>query len=73
LIAIRVCVTIGPLVPNVRIVLAAARRGAAAVLLPPAVAWSGQRIPTGPYVMQSGQMPRPHSEHDTYVSRSGCL
>ena len=35
-------------------------------------AWSGQRIPTGLKVMQSGQMPRPHSEHETPVSRSGC-
>ena len=33
---------------------------------------SGQRIPTGLNVMQSGQMPRPHSEHETPVSRSGC-
>ncbi len=33
---------------------------------------SGQRIPTDPNVMQSGQMPRPHSEHETPVSRSGC-
>ena len=31
-------------------------------------AWSGQRIPTGLKVMQSGQMPRPHSEHETPVS-----
>ena len=33
---------------------------------------SGQRIPTGPKVMQSGQIGRPHSEHETPVSRSGC-
>jgi len=35
-------------------------------------AWSGQRMPTGLNVMQSGQMPRPHSLHETPVSRSGC-
>ena len=34
-------------------------------------AWSGQRIPTGAKTMQSGQIPRPHSEHETPVSRSG--
>ena len=34
-------------------------------------AWSGQRIPTGAKTMQSGQMPRPQSEHETPVSRSG--
>ena len=34
--------------------------------------WSGQRIPTGPNVMQSGQIGRPHSEHETPVSLSGC-
>ena len=34
--------------------------------------WSGQRIPTGPNVMQSGQIGRPHSEQETPVSRSGC-
>ena len=33
--------------------------------------WSGQRMPTGPKVMQSGQIGRPHSEHETPVSRSG--
>ena len=33
---------------------------------------SGQRIPTGPNVMQSGQIGRPHSEQETPVSRSGC-
>jgi hypothetical protein len=34
--------------------------------------WSGHLIPTGPNVMQSGQIPRPHSEQETPVSRSGC-
>jgi hypothetical protein len=33
---------------------------------------SGQRIPTGVGVMQSGQIGRPHDEHDTPVSRLGC-
>ena len=33
---------------------------------------SGQRIPTGVGVMQSGQMGRPHDEHETPVSREGC-
>jgi hypothetical protein len=36
-------------------------------------AWSGQRIPTGAKTMQSVQIPRPHSEQETLVSRSGCL
>jgi hypothetical protein len=31
---------------------------------------SGQRIPTGVGVMQSGQIGRPHDEHETPVSRS---
>jgi hypothetical protein len=31
---------------------------------------SGQRIPTGVGVMQSGQIGRPHDEQDTPVSRS---
>jgi len=69
LIAISVWVTIGPRIVSVRTELRAACPGAET--LPPVVAWSGQRMPTGPYVMQSGQIPRPHSEHDTYVSRSG--
>jgi hypothetical protein len=34
-------------------------------------AHSGQRIPTGVGVMQSGQMGLPHEEHDTPVSREG--
>jgi hypothetical protein len=34
-------------------------------------AHSGQRIPTGVGVMQSGQIGRPHDEHDTPVSRFG--
>jgi len=33
---------------------------------------SGQRIPTGVEVMQSGQIGRPQDEHDTPVSRDGC-
>jgi len=33
---------------------------------------SGQRIPTGVGVMQSGQIGRPQFEHDTPVSREGC-
>ena len=32
---------------------------------------SGQRIPTGVGVMQSGQIGRPHEEHETPVSREG--
>jgi hypothetical protein len=32
---------------------------------------SGQRMPTGVGVMQSGQIARPQLEHDTPVSRSG--
>jgi len=34
-------------------------------------AHSGQRIPTGVGVMQSGQIGRPHEEQDTPVSRDG--
>ncbi|HWC87741.1 MAG TPA: hypothetical protein VG388_14480 [Solirubrobacteraceae bacterium] len=34
-------------------------------------AHAGQRIPTEVGVMQSGQMGRPHEEHDTPVSREG--
>ena len=34
-------------------------------------AHSGQRIPTDVGVMQSGQIGRPHDEHDTPVSRDG--
>ncbi|MHB1568408.1 MAG: hypothetical protein ACYCXW_06645 [Solirubrobacteraceae bacterium] len=36
-------------------------------------AHSGQRIPTGVGVMQSGQIGRPQLEHETPVSREGCL
>ena len=32
---------------------------------------SGQRMPTGVGVMQSGQIGRPQDEHDTPVSRLG--
>jgi hypothetical protein len=35
-------------------------------------AHSGQRMPTGVGVMQSGQMGLPHEEQDTPVSRDGC-
>ena len=35
-------------------------------------AHSGQRIPTGVGVMQSGQIGRPQFEHATLVSRPGC-
>ena len=34
-------------------------------------AHSGQRMPTGVGVMQSGQIGRPHEEHETPVSREG--
>jgi hypothetical protein len=34
-------------------------------------AHSGQRMPTGVGVMQSGQIGLPHEEHDTPVSREG--
>ena len=36
------------------------------------LAHSGQRMPTGVVVMQSGQIGRPQDEHDTPVSRDGC-
>jgi hypothetical protein len=35
-------------------------------------AHSGQRIPTGVEVMQSGQIGRPQFEQLTFVSRPGC-
>jgi len=35
------------------------------------LAHSGQRIPTGVGVMQSGQIGRPQDEHDTPVARLG--
>ena len=35
-------------------------------------AHSGQRIPTGVTVMQSGQIGRPQLEQATFVSRPGC-
>ena len=35
-------------------------------------AHSGQRIPTGVEVMQSGQIGRPQFEQATLVSRDGC-
>jgi len=37
----------------------------------PTFAWSGHRMPTGAKVMQSSQIGRPHSEHETRVSRPG--
>ena len=36
------------------------------------LAHSGQRIPTGVGVMQSGQIGRPQEEQETAVSRFGC-
>jgi len=33
---------------------------------------SGQRMPTGVGVMQSGQIGRPQDEQDTPVTRFGC-
>ena len=36
------------------------------------LAHSGQRIPTGVGVMQSGQIGRPQEEQETAVSRLGC-
>jgi hypothetical protein len=35
-------------------------------------AHSGQRMPTGVEVMQSGQIGRPQFEQATFVSRSEC-
>jgi hypothetical protein len=35
------------------------------------LAHSGQRMPTGVGVMQSGQIGRPHAEQDTPVTRFG--
>ena len=69
LIPISACVTNGPRRDSDAAALRALLRGAAT--FPPVLAWSGQRIPTGPNVMQSGQIPRPHSVQETYVSRSG--
>ena len=37
------------------------------------LAHSGQRMPTGVGVMQSGQIGRPQVEQETPVSRFGCL
>jgi hypothetical protein len=48
------------------------RRAAGAAGPRPCEACSRQRMPTGANTMQSGQTPRPHSEQDTRVSRSGC-
>jgi hypothetical protein len=36
------------------------------------LAHSGQRMPTGVGVMQSGQIGRSQFEHETPVSRLGC-
>jgi hypothetical protein len=38
-----------------------------------ALAHSGQRMPTGVVVMQSGQIGRPQFEQATRVSREVCL
>ena len=54
---------------------AAFERPKAAVPVLTLVRWlahSGQRMPTGVGVMQSGQIGRPQFEHDTPVSLSGC-
>ena len=59
LAAISPCVTNGPRRDSEVVARRVARRAAGAV--PAVLAWSGQRIPTGPKVMQSGQLPRPHS------------
>jgi hypothetical protein len=37
----------------------------------PMFACSGQRMPTGAKFMHSSQIGRPHSEHETRVSRPG--
>ncbi len=58
--AINACVTTGAVGPE-RMVLTLVRSRE----------HSGQRIPTGVGVMQSGQIGRPHDEHDTPVSRLG--
>jgi hypothetical protein len=60
LITINACVTTGA-DGAVRIVLTFVRSRA----------HSGQRIPTGVGVMQSGQIGRPQDEHETPVSRLG--
>ena len=49
----------------------AVRCGLAPRRAAPTPAWSGHLIPTGANVMHSSQMGRPHSEHETRVSRSG--
>jgi hypothetical protein len=62
LIAINACVATKPCWATLRIVFTFVR-------------WrehSGQRMPTGVGVMQSGQIGRPQFEHDTPVSREGC-
>jgi len=59
--AISVCVTTGVLdTAGIRLTFVRSREH------------SGQRIPTGVGVMQSGQIGRPHDEHETPVSREGC-
>ncbi len=62
LMAMSTWVTIGAVRRALRIVLTLVRSRA----------HSGQRIPTGVGVMQSGQIGRPHDEHETPVSRDGC-
>jgi hypothetical protein len=61
LIAINACVAIG-VEGSERIVLTFVRSRE----------HSGHRIPTEVGVMQSGQIGRPHDEHETPVSREGC-
>jgi hypothetical protein len=63
LIAISACVTTQLRCVTLRIVLTFVRWRA----------HSGQRIPTEVGVMQSGQIGRPQLEHETPVSREGCL
>jgi hypothetical protein len=62
LIAISACVTTG-VDGRERIVFTLVRSRA----------HSGQRMPTGVGVMQSGQIGRPQEEQETPVSREGCL
>jgi hypothetical protein len=61
LITFSVCVTLGRFDPPDPSVLTLVRSRA----------HSGQRMPTGVGVMQSGQIGRPQFEHETPVSRLG--
>src|SRR5581483_5845463 len=72
LTAIRIRVTSAGVAPARRCTRTIERRppsGEAVRWRPPAC--SGQRIPTGAGVMQSVQIGRPHSEHESPVGRSG--